>query len=97
MLDHKQSQIESLTKDKRIVIKLPIHKKLQFIQRRDELQMSSSQFIIYLMNEYDGDHLSVIQNFRYNLIRRIKKGIDRNYLYELTKLRDHLNTIIDKT
>jgi len=88
--------LDKLINDERIVIKLPIIKKIQFIKRRNELDLSSSQFIVHLLNEYDGDNLSVIKNFRYNLCKRVKKGIDRNYLYELTKLRDQLNIIIER-
>ena len=93
MQEHKLRQMAN---DKRIVIKLPIDKKVQFYKRAEELNMSPSQFIIHLLNEYDGDHLSVISNFRYNLNKRIRKGINDKYLYELTRLRDNLNVIIEK-
>lgn len=83
-------------KDDRLVVRLPIHRKIQFNNRRDELGMSPSQFIIHLLSEYDGDDLAVIRNFRYNLNKRVKKGINRNYLYELTRLRNQLNIIIDR-
>lgn len=96
MEDLKQHQAHLIANDKRIVIKLPIQKKIQFIKERDSRQMSSSEFVIYLLKEYQGDHLSVIKNFRYNLNKRIKKGIDKHYLFELRRLRDQLNLIIDK-
>ena len=83
-------------KDDRLVVRLPICKKIQFNNRKDELGMSPSQFIIHLLNEYDGNDLAVIKNFRYNLNKRVKKGIDRKYLYELTRLRNQLNIIIDR-
>lgn len=88
--------LAKLANDKRIVVKLPIEKKIMFNTRKDELGMSASQFLIYLLNEYDGNNLSVIKNFRRNLNRRIKKGIDRNYMYELKELRNQLNIIIDR-
>lgn len=91
-----EQQLYQVANDKRIVVKLPIDKKIQFYQRAEELGMSPSQFVIHLLEEYDGDHLSVISNFRYNLIKRIKKGINRQYLFELKALRDHINVIIEK-
>lgn len=91
-----EQQLHQVTSNKKILVKLPIEKKIQFHSKCKELGMSPSQFVVYLLNEYEGDHLSVIQNFRYNLIKRIRKGINKNYLYELTRLRDHLNIIIEK-
>lgn len=87
---------EKLINDERIIIRLPIIRKIEFNKKRDDLGMNSSQFIIHLLDQFEGNNLSVIKNFRYNLNKRIKKGIDRNYLYELTKLRDQLNILIER-
>lgn len=82
--------------DPRVVIKLPIDKKVDFLNKRDRLGMSSSQFLMYLLEEYEGNNLAVIKNFRYNLSKRIKKGINRQYINELTKLRDQLNITLNR-
>ena len=93
MQEHRLHQVAS---NKKILVTLPIEKKIQFYNRCEELGMSPSQFVVHLLNQYDGDHLSIIQNFRYNLNRRIKKGINRQYLYELRRLRDDINILIEK-
>lgn len=92
----KEARLLQVVNNKRIALNLPIEKKIQFYKRIKELDMSPSQFVVYLLNEYDGNHLSVISKFRYNLIKRIKKGINKQYLFELKTLRDQLNIIIEK-
>jgi hypothetical protein len=76
-----------------IKLKLPIEQVLKFQKRCNELGMTSSQYVIFLMEGYN---INNIINFRYNLNKRIKKGINRIYINQLIKLRAQLETILNK-
>lgn len=79
-----------------VQIKLSGEAKIKLDKRLQELNMSPSQYFLYLVEEYEGDHLTSLHNFRYNLKRRVKKGINFMYIQELIKLRDYLNLLIEK-
>jgi predicted DNA-binding protein len=79
-----------------IKIKLPIEQSIKLYSQASKLGMTKSQYIIYLMEEYDGDSINTIINFRYNLNRRIKKGINRIYINQLIKLQTQLNILLEK-
>lgn len=81
-----------LCKDNRIVIKIPIEQKIKFIKGMKKFNMTQSQFLIYLLEEYEGANLKVLKNFRIRLKERIKKGINYLYLRELVSIKN----IIDK-
>jgi hypothetical protein len=79
-----------------IKIKLPLEKLLKIQTRCNELGMNTNEYIIYLIEEVDGDNIKSIINFRYNLNKRIKKGINKLYINELIKLQKQLNLLLDK-
>ena len=81
------------TKD-RLTIRFSIHSKVKFIQGMNELGMTANQFIMFLIDSYYGDSLKVLRNHRYAIKKRLKKGVDRNYLKELQKTQKMLNTIL---
>lgn len=91
-----ESQLTRLLSKKYIEIKLSPHQKLELYKRLEELDMSPSEYFIYLSEEYEGNHLASLKHFRYNLKRRVKKGINLIYIEELIKLRDYLNLLIKK-
>ncbi len=92
----KDYQSTPLFYKKPITINLPTNQVINFESRCKKLGMTHSQFVIYLMEEYDGDNLTCIINFRYNLERRLKKGINKLYINQLQKLQKQLNLILEK-
>jgi hypothetical protein len=79
-----------------IKLKLPIEQVLKFQKRCDELGMTSSQYVIFLMEGYDGNNINNIINFRESLNKRIKKGINRLYINQLIRLQTQIDTILNK-
>jgi hypothetical protein len=93
---HKDYQLIPPLSKQTIKITLPLEKQIKLEIRCKELGMSRSEYIIYLMDEVDGDDIKTIINFRYNLRNRIKKGINRLYINQLIKLQKQLNLLLDK-
>ena len=81
--------------DNRVVVRLPICRRIDYLNGMEKEQMNQSEFLIHLLENYYGDNLSVLRNFRYNLRKRVKKGINQLYINELIKLRDYINTILN--
>jgi hypothetical protein len=79
-----------------VQIKLSSEATVNLNKKLKELDMNPSQYFMYLIEEHEGDHLTSLHNFRYNLKRRVKKGINFMYLQELIKLRDYLNILINR-
>lgn len=77
-------------------LNLPIIQQIKLEKRCKELGMSTSEYFIYLMEEYDGDHINTIINFRYNLSKRVKKGINQLYIKQLIKLQKQLDLILNR-
>lgn len=91
-----ESQLTPLLSKETISIRLSPNSKMKLEKRLKELNMNPSQYFLYLIEEYEGDNLTSLQNFRYNLKRRVKKGINFMYIQELIKLRDYINILLDR-
>lgn len=61
-----------------------------------KLDANNSSTLAYLLEAYEGNNLKYIKNFRYNLVKRVRLGINKMYLDELIKLRDYLDSLINK-
>ena len=72
----------------KLSIKLPIGAKLRFIEAMDKEGLGASALVIFLLDSYYGDKLETLKLFRYNLAKRVKKGLDYRYIEELQKLRE---------
>jgi hypothetical protein len=92
----KDYQLTPLLSKSNIKITLPIDQIIKAEEKCKELGMSFNEYIIYLIEEIDGDDIKSIINFRYNLRKRIKKGINRLYINQLIKLQTQLNLLLEK-
>lgn len=72
----------------RLTVKLPIGAKVRFIEAMSETGLSADALVIFLLDSYYGDKLETLKLFRYNLAKRVKKGLDYRYIEELQKLRE---------
>lgn len=85
-----------ITKDGRLRITLATGYKIKYIEGMNRTGLNQSEFLAYLLDNYEGDKLEVLQNYRYNLARRIKKGINIFYVNELKKLKDLIDPILSR-
>lgn len=93
---HKDYQLIPLLSKNDIKVNLTLDQIVKAQERCNELGLTFNQYIIFLIEEIDGDDIKSIINFRYNLRRRIKKGINRIYINQLIKLQTQLNLLLEK-
>jgi len=92
----KESQLIHLLSKEPLILELPPLIKLKIEQRSTELNLTPANYIIFLIENYDGNTLEVLTSFRYNLIQKVKKGINIIHIRELIKLKEYLEVILAK-
>lgn len=85
-----------VTNDGRVVIRLPVGHKIKYIEGMNRTGLNQSEFLIYLLENYEGDRLAVLQNYRSKINSRIKKGINILYINELRKIKDLIDPILQR-
>jgi len=85
-----------VTKDGRVVVRLPIGYKAKYIDGMNRTGLNQSEFLMYLLENYEGDKLEVLQNYRYKIASRIKKGINILYINELKKIKDMIDPVLSR-
>lgn len=85
-----------VTKDGRVVVRLPIGYKLKYIDGMKDKKLNQSEYLMYLLDNYEGDNLEVLKQFRHNLAKRIKKGINFLYINELKKIKDLIDPVLER-
>lgn len=68
--------------------------KVKFIKGMNRLGLTATEFVLYLLDHYEGDSIKVLQNYRYVISRRIKKGIDYRVVDELKKIKELVDTTL---
>lgn len=91
-----QQDYHSPLPSSKLNIQLTLLQKIKLENNAKELGMNNSQYISYLLENYEGDNINIIKRFRYNLIRRVKKGINIMYINELKKLNTYLNILLER-
>jgi hypothetical protein len=79
----------------KVVLSLSPLQKVSFDKICEELDMNGSQLFEYLIQRHYTFDLSTIRMFRYNLVKRVKKGINNQYIKEFIKLNNYLNTFLE--
>ena len=77
--------------ENRLQVKLPIQKKIQFINMGKTQGLKHSELIVMLINNSLYAEIENIKFFRKQLKDRISKGVGLEYIKELKKLEDDLS------
>lgn len=85
-----------ITKDGRVTLRLATGYKVKYIEGMNRTGLNQSEFLAYLLDNYEGDKLEVLQNYRHNIASRIQKGINIFYVNELRKIKDLIDPILSR-
>ena len=77
--------------ENRLQVKLPIQKKIEFINLAKKHNLKHSELIVMLINNSLFGEIENIKFFRNQIKNRISKGVGLEYIQELKKLQDELS------
>lgn len=75
----------------RLQARLPLERKIDFINLAEELGMKHSELIVYLINNSLLLEVDNLKFFRKTLRKRVRAGINTEFLQELLKLKNDIN------
>ena len=77
--------------ENRLQVKIPLGSKIEFLRLCKELDLKESELIVLLINNGLLLEVETLTFFRKSLKQRIKKGVGRQFIQELLKLKNDID------
>jgi hypothetical protein len=76
----------------KLIINVPIGAKLRVLKLMEKENLrTANEVFLYLLEAYEGNSLDILRRYRNSIQSRIKKGVNRRYIEELSLLKKLLD------